>query len=58
LVGNPEGKKPLGRPGSRWKDNIMDLRVIGCEDVYWFNMAQDRDRCRAAVNMVMILVIP
>jgi hypothetical protein len=26
LVGNPEGKKPLGRPRYRWVDNIrMDL---------------------------------
>jgi hypothetical protein len=30
LMGNPEGKKPLGRPRRRWKDNIkMDLREIG-----------------------------
>jgi hypothetical protein len=27
LVGNPEGKSPLGRPRNRWEDNIrMDLR--------------------------------
>jgi hypothetical protein len=27
LVGKPEGKKPLGRPRRRWKDNIkMDLK--------------------------------
>jgi hypothetical protein len=27
LVGNPEGKRPLGRPRYRWVDNIkMDLR--------------------------------
>jgi hypothetical protein len=27
LVGNPEGKRPLGRPRRRWEDNIkMDLR--------------------------------
>jgi hypothetical protein len=27
LVGRPEGKRPLGRPRHRWKDNIkMDLR--------------------------------
>jgi hypothetical protein len=26
LVGKPEGKSPLGRPGHRWEDNIkMDL---------------------------------
>jgi hypothetical protein len=27
LVGNPEGKRPLGRPRRRWVDNIkIDLR--------------------------------
>jgi hypothetical protein len=27
LVGEPEGKRPLGRPRSRWVNNIkMDLR--------------------------------
>jgi hypothetical protein len=30
LVGNPERKRPLGRPRRRWVDNIkMDLREIG-----------------------------
>jgi hypothetical protein len=30
LVGNPEGKRPLGRPRRRWVDNIkMDLLEIG-----------------------------
>jgi hypothetical protein len=29
LVGNPEGKRSLGRPRRRWEDNIrMDLREI------------------------------
>jgi hypothetical protein len=33
LVGKPDRKKPLGRPGSRWGDNIeMGLR---CEGVVW-----------------------
>jgi hypothetical protein len=27
LVGNPDGKRPLGRPRRRWEDNIkMDLQ--------------------------------
>ena len=31
LVGNPEGKRPLGRPRRRWEDNIrMDLQVVVC----------------------------
>jgi hypothetical protein len=30
LVGKPEGKRLLGRPRRRWKDNIrMDFREIG-----------------------------
>jgi hypothetical protein len=30
LVGNPEGKRPLGRLRRRWVDNIkMELREIG-----------------------------
>ena len=30
LVGKPEGKRPLGKPRRRWKDNIrMDLQEVG-----------------------------
>jgi hypothetical protein len=30
-VGKPEGKRPLGRPKLRWKDDIrMDLQEVGC----------------------------
>jgi len=30
LVGKPEGKRPLGRPGHRWEDYIkMDLQEVG-----------------------------
>jgi hypothetical protein len=29
LVGKPEGKRPLGRPRSKWQDNIkMDLQEV------------------------------
>jgi hypothetical protein len=32
LVGNPEGKRPLGRTRRRWVDNIkMYFREIGWE---------------------------
>jgi hypothetical protein len=32
LVGKPEGKRSLGRPRRRWKDNIkMDLQEVECE---------------------------
>jgi hypothetical protein len=30
--GKPEENRPLGRPRSRWEDNIkMDLQEVGCE---------------------------
>jgi hypothetical protein len=56
LVGKPEGKRPLGRPRSRWEDGIrIDLREFGLGDVDWIRLAQDRDRWRAAVSAVMNL---
>jgi hypothetical protein len=40
LVGNPEGKRPLGRPRHRWVDNIkMDLREIGWDGMDWIDLA-------------------
>jgi len=59
LVGKPEGKRPLGRPRHRWEDNTkMDLQEVGCGDMDWIMMAQDRDRWRALVNVVMNLQVP
>jgi hypothetical protein len=50
LVGKPEEKGPLGRPRSRWVENIkMDLREIEID------LVQDRDQWRALVNRVMNL---
>jgi hypothetical protein len=48
LVGKSEGKRPLGRPRSRWKYNIeVDLQEIVLEGVNWIHLAQDRGRWRA-----------
>jgi hypothetical protein len=59
LVGKPEGKRPLGRPRCRWVDNIkMDLRETRWDGLDWVDLAQDRDRWRALVNMVMNLRVP
>jgi hypothetical protein len=33
----------------------MDLQEVGCGDMDWFRLAQDRDRWREVVNAVMIL---
>jgi hypothetical protein len=57
--GKPEGKRPLGRPGRRWVDNIrMDLQEVGCGYVDWIGLAQDRDRWRTLVGTVMNLRVP
>jgi hypothetical protein len=31
----------------------MDLQEAGCRCMDWIGLAQDRDRCRALVNVVM-----
>ena len=59
LVGKPEGKRPLGRPRRRCEDNIkIDLEEVGrgCGD--WMELAQDRDRWRALVSMVLNFGVP
>jgi hypothetical protein len=59
LVGNPEGKRPLGRPRRRWVDNIkMDLGEIEWDGMGWIDLAQDRDQWSALVNTVMNLRVP
>jgi hypothetical protein len=42
LVGKPEGRR-------------MDLGAVGCGDVDWTDLTQDRDRWRALVNSVLNL---
>jgi hypothetical protein len=45
LVGKPEGKRPLGRPRSRWVDNIkMNFGEIGWDGRDWIELDQDRDQ--------------
>ena len=59
LVGEPEGRRPLGRPRRRWEDNIkMDLHEVGFLGMDWIELAQDRAWWRALVNVVMNLRVP
>jgi hypothetical protein len=59
LVGRLEGRRPLGRPRHKWEDNIkMDLQEVGWVGMDWTELAQDRDRWRALVNVVMNLWVP
>jgi hypothetical protein len=42
-----------------WVDNIkVDLGEIGWGDVYWIDLAQDRDKERAVVNAVTNVRVP
>jgi hypothetical protein len=59
LVGKSEGKRPLGRPRRRWKDNIrMDLQEVGCGCEDWIGLGQDRDRWRVLVSAARNLRVP
>jgi hypothetical protein len=55
----PEGKRPLGRHRHRWEDNIKkDIQKLGCGGMDWIELAQDRDRWQALVNVVTKLRVP
>ena len=57
LAGKTTRKRTLGRPRSRWEDNIrMDLKEIGTRN--WVDSAQDRDYWRALVNSALNLRVP
>jgi hypothetical protein len=59
LVGKPEGKRPLGRLRRRWDHNIeTDLQKVVCGVMDSTELAQDRERWRALVNVVMNLRVP
>jgi hypothetical protein len=56
LMGRLEGKKPLRRLRPRWDYNIrMDLQEVGCRGMDWIELAKDRDRWWAVVNVAMSL---
>jgi hypothetical protein len=56
LIGEPEEKRPLGRPRSRWVENMKTgLRETEFCGVDWFGLTQGPDSLRALVNAVMNL---
>ena len=57
--GKPEEKRPLGRLRRMWEDNIMMyLQEVQGEIMDWMELAQDRDRRRTLVNVVIVLRLP
>ena len=58
-MGKPDGNRPLERLRCRWEDNIkMDLQEVRRGGMDWIELAQDRNRWRALVNVVMNLRVP
>jgi len=52
LIGRPEGKRLLRRPGLNWKDTIkVELIAVGWEAVDRIHLVQDRDKWQAAVTI-------
>ena len=59
LTGKPTGKRPLGKPRHRCKDNTrMDLKEIGINAGNWVDSAQDWDYWRVLVNAALNLRVP
>jgi hypothetical protein len=56
--GNPEGKRPLGRPRRRVDNIKIILRDIRWSGMDWMYLAWDRDQWRAVVNTVMNIRFP
>jgi hypothetical protein len=53
LVGNPEGKRPIGRPRRRRVDNIkLDLSEMGWGGMDWIDLTVDRDQWRGLENTI------
>jgi hypothetical protein len=49
LVGNPDRKRPPGRPRRRWVDNIkVDLGEIGWSGTDWIGLAQDNGKWKSS----------
>jgi hypothetical protein len=59
LTGRPTGKRLLGKPRRRWKDNIdMDLKEIGVNTRNRVNSSQDMNYWGALVNEALNLRVP
>ena len=52
MFNNPHGRKPVGRPRMRWKDNIKkDATLMEIEDPdHWWDVARDRGRWKRIVK--------
>jgi hypothetical protein len=45
LVGRSEGKRPTGKLSRGWEYDIkIDFQEVELGDMYWINLAQNRDK--------------
>jgi len=59
MLGACVGQVHVQQPRRRWEDNIkMGLQEVGCGGMGWMDLAQDRDRWRALVDVVMNFRVP
>jgi hypothetical protein len=59
LGGKIKGKRPVGRPGCRWKETVeMYPREVVSGSVDWIDLAQDRDHRRVLMYAVMEFLVP
>jgi hypothetical protein len=59
FVGNPEGKRPLGRLWHMSESYInMDLQAVGWGSVDWMDLNKDRSGWKGIVKVVMNLLVP
>jgi len=57
--GNLRERDHLGDTGVDWGDKIrMDLQELGCRGMDWIELAQEKDRRRALVTVIMHHWVP
>jgi hypothetical protein len=53
------GKRSLGRPRSRWVDDIkMDLGETDWDGLEWIYLAEDRNQWKVLVDTILKLWVP
>jgi hypothetical protein len=53
-VANLQGKRPVGRPRTRWANNVRkDLREVGLSEDNWMDHARDGTAWRGVVGAAM-----
>jgi hypothetical protein len=58
LVGVPKEKRLVGNTRHKWKNNIeVDVKELGWWGMDWINLAVNRDKQQAVINMVMCLLV-